>query len=363
VVAGVIVAGAAWLLARAFRSVDLGATLHAVLRIGALAPLALLPFVGGMALDAAGMRVLLGLMGRSVPWTRILPIRIATEALHVTAPAGFLVADSATAKLLDLHFTVPLREGAMLAVARKWLVMRAHAVYLALGALCGAAALGAASHRYLGGGWLPWAIGACALVPLTLSIVVGQGIRGGAMATRVQQALFALPWPALQKQMAHWREGAVAVDARLACMGRARASTSIAALAFLGCWLFESLDTAVILRLVGGPPSFAFALASEVGISMLRSMGNVAPAGLGVQDAGYATLLPAIGMSPDAAAAFVLVKRAKELVWIGIGYALLAALRRPESVKDAQAGVTRLVRDPVARWLPRVVARWLPRDA
>jgi hypothetical protein len=315
--------------------------------------LALLPFVGGMALDAVGMRVLLGLLGRSVPLTRILPIRIATEALHVTAPAGFLVADSATAKLLELHFAVPLGEGAMLAVARKWLVMRAHAVYLAVGAVCGAAALGAASHRYLGGGWLPWAIGACALVPLTLSVVVGQGLRGGGLALRVQQALVALPWPALRKLTVRWRDGAAAADARLAAIGRARASTWIAALAFLGCWLFESLDTAVIVRLVGGPPSFVFALACEVGISMLRSIGNVAPAGLGVQDAGYATLLPAMGMSPDAAAAFVLVKRAKELVWIGTGYVLLAALRRPEPTRAGQVGATRLVRDPVVRLLPR----------
>jgi hypothetical protein len=359
VVAGFVVAGAALLLARAFRAVDLGATFHAVLRIGALAPLTLLPFVGGMAVDAAGMRVLLGLMGRRVPLTRILPIRIATEALHVTAPAGFLVADSATAKLLDVHFGVPLGEGAMLAVARKWLVMRAHAAYLCLGALCGAAALGAASQHYLGGRWLPWVIGASALVPLSLSVAVGQGLRGGGMALRLQQLLIALPWPALRKHTARWRDGAVAADERLASVGKAHASTWIAALMFLGCWLFESLDTAVVIRLVGGPPSFAFALASEVGISMLRSMGNVAPAGLGVQDAGYATLLPAMGMSPDAAAAFVLVKRAKELVWIGIGYALLAALRRPELAR-APAAIARVVHDPVGRLLARDV---LARDA
>jgi hypothetical protein len=287
--------------------------------MGALAPLTLLPFVGGMALDALGMRGLLGVMGNRVPVARLLPIRIATEALHVTVPAGFLVADSANAKLLHAHFGVPLTDGAMLAVARKWLVMRAHAVYLTLGAVCGASALAAASQRYLGGGWLPWAVGGCAIVPLSLSVALGQGLRGGAMALRFQQAVFAI-------------------------LGRAGPSTWIAALAFLGAWLFESVDTAVVIRLVGGPPSFAFALASEVGISMLRSLGNVAPAGLGVQDAGYATLLPAMGMSPDVAAAFLLVKRAKELVWIGVGYALLAVLRREPShaPRAAQAAIARV---------------------
>jgi glycosyltransferase 2 family protein len=351
VVAGVIVACGGFLLARAFRAIDLGATRHAVLHMGVLAPLILVPFLGSMVLDAAGMRVLLGLLGRSVPLARLVPIRVATEALHVTAPAGFLVADSATAKLLEIHFGVPLSDGAMLAVARKWLVMRAHAVYIAVGTACGASVLAAASLRHLGGSWLPWAIGASALVPLVLSVALGLGLRGGGWVHRLQHALLSIPWPALRKHIARWRDGAVAADARLACIGRARAATWVAAAAFLGCWLFESLDTALVIRLVGGPPSLAFALAAEVGISMLRSMGNVAPAGLGVQDAGYATLLPAMGMSPDVAAAFVLVKRAKELAWIGFGYTLLAVLRRPESTRAATGLVA--LRDHIVRFLPR----------
>jgi hypothetical protein len=352
--AGAIVACGGLLLVRAFWTIDLGATLRALAHIGVLAPIALVPFLGGMVLDALGMRVILRLLGRTVPLTRLLPIRVATEALHVTAPAGFLVADSATAKLLDLHFRIPLREGAMLAVARKWLVMRAHAIYIGLGAACGAAALGAVSQRHLGGAWLPWAIGASALVPLMASVALGLGLKGGAVFAHLQTIAEKAPWPALRNPTKRWRDGAVAVDARLASVAQARSATWVATAAFLGAWLFEALDTAVVVRLVGGPPSFAFALAAEVGISMLRSLGNVAPAGLGVQDAGYATLLPAMGMPLDAAAAFVLVKRGKELVWIVFGYALLAALRRAEML-PATRGLRGLeaLRDQLVRVLPR----------
>jgi hypothetical protein len=62
---------------------------------------------------------------------------------------------------------------------------------------------------------------------------------------------------------------------------------------------------------------------------LLRSVGNFAPAGLGLQDAGYATMLSGLGMPIDTAAAFVILKRAKEMTWIAFGYALLAALRAP----------------------------------
>jgi hypothetical protein len=322
------------LLARSFAGVDFRATLRAVLRIGPFAPVVLAPWLAGVACDAAGMRILLTSMGRNVGIFRLLPIRIATEALHVTAPAGFLVADSVTASLLAARCGVPIAEGAVLAVARKWLVMRAHAAYIMTGAVVGAGLLTAVSERYLGGGWLPWAIGTLALAPLLLSLGLGTGFRGRDTLARLQSALGKVPWRALAARAARWRESASNGDATLSRIGAARNSTWIAAGAFLVCWILEALDTAVILRLLGASLDLTFAMAAEVGISMLRSIGNVLPAGLGVQDAGYATLLPAMGMAPDAAAAFVLVKRGKELVWIGVGYALLAALRRAQPIRQ-----------------------------
>jgi hypothetical protein len=54
------------------------------------------------------------------------------------------------------------------------------------------------------------------------------------------------------------------------------------------------------------------------------------PAGLGVQDLGYVLSLRAIGI-PDAAtvsAAFVLLKRGKDVFWILVGFLLLGAGER-----------------------------------
>jgi uncharacterized membrane protein YbhN (UPF0104 family) len=53
------------------------------------------------------------------------------------------------------------------------------------------------------------------------------------------------------------------------------------------------------------------------------------PAGLGVQDLGYFAFFSALGV-PDAmgvGAAFVLLKRTKELFWVCVGYTLLFGLR------------------------------------
>jgi hypothetical protein len=336
--AALVVGVAAVLLVRAFAGIDARATLGAVRLAGRWAPLAFVPFLAGMTLDAMGAIILLRTLGRSVPLSRALPIRIATEALHLTTPAGFVVADSATATLLEAQCGVPMGEGAVLAVARKWLVMRAHAVYIALGAACGWVALAGVSERAHGGRWLPWAVGASACIPLGLSLALGAGFRGRPAFVVLQTALARLPWRALRERVQSWRTGALSADGHLARVGAARSATWIAAVTFFGCWLFESLETAVILALVGGPMNLAFAMSAEVGISLLRSAGNVAPAGLGVQDAGYAMLFQSMGLPPHTTAAFVLLKRGKEVVWIAIGYGLLAALRRPARSPDSALG-------------------------
>jgi hypothetical protein len=325
------------LLRHAFAGVNAQATLHAVEDTGRWAPLALAPFVLIMALDATGMRILLGTLGRSVPVARLLPIRIATEALHLTAPAGFVVADSATAALLDARCGVPLGEGAVLAVARKWLVMRAHGTYIVLGATCGASILAAVSVHFLGNRVLPWAVAASALAPLGLSLGLGTQFGGKPAFGRLYAALGKLPWAALRDRLRRARGGAAKVDAHLSRVGASRASTHLATTAFFGAWLLESVETCILVRLAGGPLDFRLALAVEVGISLVRSVANVAPAGLGVQDASYAILLKATGLPGDASAAFVLLKRGKELVWIAVGYVLLAMLRRPAVQSAAPA--------------------------
>jgi len=133
-------------------------------------------------------------------------------------------------------------------------------------------------------------VAASALAPLTISIALGAGFRGQPALVRLQGALGKLPWRAVRERAARWRSGAAAVDGHLARIGSAPAATRLATAAYCAGWLVEAFETLLILRLVGGPLDPGLALAAEVGVSLVRSVGNVAPAGLGLQDAGYAVL-------------------------------------------------------------------------
>jgi glycosyltransferase 2 family protein len=321
------VAVAAYLFARLLAHADARATWRAIGYGGPFVALALAPFAVGMTLDAYGTVVLLRALGSRTTLTQMLPVRIASEALHLSIPAGFVASDTATAMLLEARSDVPVRDGVVTSIARKWLVMRAHAAYIALGALAGFPALASVSRGLVSGRALPWAVLASAAVPLGASWALGAGLLGRSTFAKLHAALARVA----SGRLGHWLEArrseAIATDAQVARLRAARPATTVATLAFFACWCVEALESALLLRLVGAQIALPSVLAIEAGLSIVRSLAVALPSGLGVVDIGYAAVLPLLGADAASAAAFVLLKRAKELLWVGAGYGILGAMR------------------------------------
>jgi len=315
------------IVARVIARADTAAVVQAMGGAGPLILLALAPFAIGMTIDACGTVVLLRALGHATTLTQMLPVRLASEALHVSIPAGFVASDTATAVLLEARCDVPLRDGVVASIARKWLVMRAHAGYIALGAVVGFPALAAMSRSLLHMAGLPWIVLASAAMPLVASIAVGAGLLGRSTFSKLHAALRRIP----SRRLACWlddrRHDALATDAQVRRLRSKRGATTAATLSALACWCFEALETALLLRLVGASVALPSVFAIEAGLSLVRSLVVIAPSGLGVVDLGYAAVLPALGADSGAAAAFVVLKRAKEVAWVAVGYAILAGLR------------------------------------
>jgi uncharacterized membrane protein YbhN (UPF0104 family) len=333
---------AAYVVARLFARTDASAMWRAIGSGGPLVVLAPVPFALGMALDAYGSVVLLRALGSRTTLTQMLPVRFASEALHISVPAGFVASDTATALLLDARSDVPVRDGVVLSIARKWLVMRAHALYIAMGAMVGFPALAALSRERFGGA-LPWVVLMSAAIPLCASWVLGGGLLGRSTFATIHHALARVPWKRLRRWLETRRHDAMATDAQVRRLRGARLATMSATWAFLGCWCIEALESALLLRLVGADVALGSIVAVEAGLSLVRSIVVFAPAGLGVVDFGYVTVLPALGADAGSAAAFVLLKRSKELAWVMAGYSILAMMR----------GASRHARVPAGRYAAR----------
>jgi putative membrane protein len=127
----------------------------------------------------------------------------------------------------------------------------------------------------------------------------------------------------------------LAVDAIYQNPGRLALSSFIHVIG----WLASAFGTWLAVRLVGGRLDFGGAVAIESILSALRSAAFVVPGALGVQEAGYAMLMPLFGLPAEIGLAVSLLKRAREialgvpvlLIWQGIeGHrALRAPLLEP----------------------------------
>jgi hypothetical protein len=316
-----------WLLGRLVLQADAATTWRAIGNAGPLVLLGLLPCAVGMSLDAYATVLLLRGLGCRATLSQVFPVRVASEALHLSVPGGVVAADTATAALLETRCDVRLRDGVVASVARRWLVMRAHAVYIVFGAAIGFPALAALSQHLLGRPGLPWVVLASSLVPLLLSAVVAASLLGRSTFARIHAALSRVPSRKLARWLQSRRHEAAATDMQSARLRSAHSATAPATLAFLGCWCFEALESALLLHFIGADIGLPAVFAIEAGLSLVRSAAVIAPSGLGVVDLGYGTVLPALGADLGVVPAFVLLKRAKELVWVLAGYAVLAALR------------------------------------
>jgi hypothetical protein len=278
-------AGAA-LLVRAFAGLDWAATLRAIASAGPVVLVALVPFGVAIAFDALACHALSGLRA-----TDLFVVRVVTEALHFGAPGGVVASEAAAIALYTKRLGLGAKTATAIAVRRKQLVMRSHAAYLALGALASGFPLfgGEASALATFHPRAPLLVLGSAAIPLAMSFAVGACF---ARVTNTRQ----LPAPR-------------------------------ATFFFFCAWLSEALETALIAHVVGARLSLPAVIAVECAISLARSAVAFVPGGLGVQDLGYTTALAALGVPHETAAAFALMKRAKEVAWIAAGFAVSSLIR------------------------------------
>jgi len=96
---------------------------------------------------------------------------------------------------------------------------------------------------------------------------------------------------------------------------RARLALSVG-LHFLG-WCASGLWLWLLFRVMGTPSAVSSAIAVQSLLEALRSAAVFVPAAIGVQEAGYAALVPLFGLSPETGVAISMLRRARDIV-VGI---------------------------------------------
>lgn len=305
--------------------VGLANIFHAAAQLGPLALLAILaPSLIMYIVEAYGWKVTLNPSLQEVPFWRLLTIRTAGEVVNMTTPTAYVGGEPLKAYLLQ-QYGVPMVEGLASVVIAKTTMTIAQVLFIFTGIVIGCFILGAdgtsgpiIAAALLGVGLLLFGTAAFVFVQRrglftwTLETLRNIGVRSQFLDAREEQ-LRSLDRTILNFY-AHRRPMFYAS----------------AGLYLLG-WLAEAAEVFVIVHFLGGPADMLSAISIGALSVFIKGGTFFIPGSLGAQDAGNLVLLKAFGYDDVTGITFALLRRFRELVWIGIGLFCLAALGKAGS--------------------------------
>lgn len=279
----------------------------------------LIPSVVMYAVEAYGWKVTLGPSAQHVPFWRLLAIRTAGEVVNMTTPTAYVGGEPLKAYLLKKH-NVPMVEGMASVVIAKTTMTVAEVLFILLGIALGF--------------WILGASGSSGQIVAAGLLSVGLLLFGTAGFVFVQRrGLFVWILETLRKIglrigfLESQEDNLRSLDRTILNFyshhqGAFYASTW---LFFLG-WMAEALEVFVIVYYLGGPATVLSAISIGALSVFIKGGTFFIPGSLGAQDGGNLLLLEAFGYSDVTGITFALLRRFREVVWIGIGLLCLAMI-------------------------------------
>ena len=300
-----------------------------------LGPVALLimliPSVIMYVVEAYGWKVTLGPSAKNIPFWRLLVIRTAGEVVNMTTPTAYVGGEPLKAYLLK-KYNVPMVEGLASVIIAKTTMTIAEVLFILLGI----------SLAF----WTVGAGGSSGQMVAAALLSVGLLLFGIAAFVFVQRrGLFTWLLEFLRKiglrigYLESREEKLRSLDRTIVDFYRHNrpAFYSSVGFFFIG-WMAEVLEVYIIILYLGGP-AMALSAISIGALSVFIKGGTFfIPGSLGAQDGGNLLLLKVFGYSDVTGITFALVRRFRELVWIGIGLLCLATIDRGHrSLRDSDS--------------------------
>jgi uncharacterized protein (TIRG00374 family) len=282
--------------------------------------LMLIPSIIMYVVEAYGWKVTLGPSAKHLPFWRVLAIRTAGEVVNMTTPAGYSGGEPLKAFLLR-NRNVPIVDGVTSVVIAKTTMTIAEVLFILIGIALGMWLLGGndSSGQTVAAALL-------SVVLLALGTVAFVFVQRQGIFTWLLQSLRMV---GLKIRYLEAREKKLrSLDQTILDFYRYNRPAFCAStgLFFLG-WMAEALEVYVIIYILGGP-AIALSAISIGALSVFIKGGTFfIPGSLGAQEGGNLFLLNAFGYSDVAGITFALLRRFRELAWIGIGLLCLALLR------------------------------------
>lgn len=284
-----------------------------------------MPFFIGMLLDALAWKMLLP-KRLKISVTSLYAPQIGAEAVLLSIPGGFVLADAIKVFLLKHRSHIPGGTTAASLIMRHWMLGITQLFFIS--SVCVASGIFAQdqifsiqNHKST----VVAAIGVLIAASVALGFIVKKLIQG-TLARTIWKFLFRFRIPALRKRLKRFASSFKQVDLQFAEAGRQK-KAYLAAAFFLYVihWFMDAGETLLVVQSLGFHISFLSVLLIEAILSAVRLGAFFLPSGIVVKDLGYIALFSSMNIYATTAqiAAFVVVKRIVLLFCIAVGYAAL----------------------------------------
>lgn len=267
-----------------------------------------LPFVAIMAVDTLGWRYAFAY--DRVPFLRLVAARVAGEAVNVMTAVVPVGGDAIKVWFLRPH--VPYRESVASVIIAKTTITLSQALFLLLGVAV-ALALSVDARLVTAMLWLLLVelVGVGGFLLVQMTGFLGRGARRLARLGKLQAIASAenLDRTLQSFYRRQWRRFSLSVGFHL-----------------LG-WLMGVLETWLFLRVLHIPASLPTALVIETLGSAVRFATFFVPGSLGALEGANTAAFAALGLGAQAGLAFSLLRRLRQVVWIGLGVLVLLVAR------------------------------------
>lgn len=283
--------------------------------LGWLSLLVLVPYGVVFTIDTLGWTFTFGAnVLRGISFARLWSIRLVGEAVNAVIPSMYVGGEAAKVVLLKRQ-GVPVLNATSAAVRSKTAQSIAQSTFIAMGAVVAFFVL-PPEHAQV-----KWAFAGIALCGFTLMALLFKIQKHGMASTLVgwvRRLGFSLK--SLLDKEAKIRE----LDEEIYDFyNRDRKYFRRCTITYLIGWVVDTVEIMLVAHLLGYELTWLHAFAIEAFISVARGFNVVVPGSLGVQEFGIVGLFKLFGYPVELGMLYAIVRRGRDVVYAGLGWALL----------------------------------------
>ncbi|MDH5682507.1 MAG: flippase-like domain-containing protein, partial [Spirochaetota bacterium] len=279
----------------------------------------MIPYLGVLLFDGIGWNYVILVKERKFSFLNVMTVKLAGDFVNYTSPAGSIAGEPVKAHILK-HYGVDFVEGMASVYMAKLLMAKAQLLFIILGAVLAFFGLVNISDKYI--------IIAGAVIgvfTLAMGVIYYIGLKKGIMnmfLTFLQKVRVNFAF------MVRQREQFNLFDEKITHFYTHHKKEFILSMcSFFVSWVFGAVEIFVGARFLNINISFHEAIMIESVNTIWNTVTFFVPFRGGVQEVGYVALFNIFLSNPaskEAGLAFAIIKRFRELIWLGLGMILLS---------------------------------------